>query len=144
MATASKATIDELNADLDARRESPSLVAQDYGYFAHVALRTREPRPDERFLRVGSIPYEGRSFNFRDRVHEEGVSCYRIEEDKCAASPFSPGYEGGAETYWITGRVLQISTDGETWKDLCGADGEPLLHAARYVSRTRKAPKDFA
>lgn len=136
--------INDLNAELDAYAELPSLNPRDHGYFAGVKIQTREPAKGEKFLRSGLIPLRGYSRNYRDNVDEEGVSCYRVIGGKLVkASPFSPGFDGGNDLFWITGQVIQVDT-GDGWKDLCGADREPLIYAARYVSRCRKAPAEMA
>lgn len=135
--------IRDLNADLDACGDLPSLDPRDHGYFSHVQLRVREPEKGEKFLRSGHIPDCGYSRNYRDNTDELGVSCYRVTGGKLQGySPFSPGFEGGRDMFWVTGKVIQIDL-GSGWQDARGSDREPLLYGARYVSRCRKAPADM-
>lgn len=135
MTTETQATIEELNYDLEINQVPLSLDPTDHRYRADsgIEIRTREPMPNETFLRAGYIPLEGRSFNYRDRTHESGVSCFRYLDGEQDTAAVFFGYSD-AEAFWISGGVLQMKRDGE-WVDMLGSDREPLLSDPFYIAR---------
>lgn len=87
------------------------------------------------YIRYGLIPESGKSYNFRENISENGVSCfeaYKLGKDyiiDVAGGYFTfVGYAGSKTAYEITGEELLGK----------GSDGEPLLKDAKIIKKIRK------
>ena len=87
------------------------------------------------YIRYGLIPESGKSYNFRENISENGVSCfeaYKLGKDyiiDVAGGYFTfLGYAGSKTAYEITGEELLEK----------GSDGEPLLKDAKIIKKIRK------
>jgi hypothetical protein len=76
--------------------------------------------------RKGQIPEGGRSYNFRDKHHEAGVSCYW--------QPEATSFAGLDDRPWYVVSGVLVGY---------GSDGEPLLGAAKARKATKKDLRSF-
>jgi hypothetical protein len=86
------------------------------------------------FVRFGKIPLIGKSYNYRDKVYEEGVSCYYAWNVRgkyvidVVGGPFLySGYKGSKSLYLVKGDKLDVS----------GSDGEPLLGNCQIIKKIK-------
>ena len=83
------------------------------------------------YIRFGEIPESGKSYNFRDKFFEDGVSVYAaVKVGKnyyidVVGSIFTFGGLCKKNAYEVSGDVL----------DSCGSDGEPLLANVSIVKK---------
>ena len=82
-----------------------------------------------KFVRFGTAPADGCSFNHRDQQGEEGMSCYEIKDGK---PEYCGWYFGFLErpAYVGLGRIVSF-----------GSDGEPLVEIIT-IRRASKAQKE--
>lgn len=92
------------------------------------------------YIRYGLIPESGKSYNFRENISENGVSCfeaYKFGKDyiiDVAGGYFTfLGYADSKTVYEITGEELSEK----------GSDGEPLLKDAKIIKKIRKTNRIY-
>jgi|GEM_PF-5215923 len=91
---------------------------------------------DTHYIRFGCLPEGGKSYNFRDKFFEKGVSCYRaikyrniyVIDDE--VNPFTMlDYRENKQGYEITGKLLENEK---------GSDDEPLLTDCKIVKEIKE------
>lgn len=128
-----------INADIKSQKEKVNrknalIIQKRKNLFGDFEKWVKE-NGEKVYLRFGKIPTSGKSYNFRDRFFEKGVSAY--EAYKIGGNYIlNPGgsfftfisYIGAKQAYIVDGNEL----------DTTGSDGEPLLSDARIVKKTNE------
>lgn len=90
------------------------------------------------YIRFGKIPESGKSYNFRDRFFEDGVSTFKARKiginyiiDVAGGIFTYGGYVESKTAYLIDGDLLETT----------GSDGEPLLSNVKIVKKLN--PNNF-
>lgn len=85
----------------------------------------------ETYIRFGSIPESGRSFNFRDQMYEDGISCFKAYK---VGREYVVDVAGGYFTFlgYLKKQAYEITGDE---MEHTGSDGEPVLENAEIMKK---------